>query len=243
MDLSLSALDIAFRDEVRAFFAERLTPEFRQAGARLTSAYADPDASRAWQYVLFQQGWAAPSWPGEHGGCNWTPAQHRIFAKERADAAAPPLSPMGVGMIGPVLIRHGSQAQKAFFLRKTLSGEIFWCQGYSEPDSGSDLASLQMRAHDDGDSFVCNGVKTWSTYAHVADWMFKRGAAPARHHLPPDRHALARHRSATHHQPGWRAHPEFDLLHRRARAEEQYRWRDRRRLDDRETPSRIRARR
>jgi alkylation response protein AidB-like acyl-CoA dehydrogenase len=95
-----------------------------------------------------------------------------VFAKERADAEAPPLSPMGVGMIGPTLIQNGSEAQKDFFLRKTQSSEIFWCQGYSEPNAGSDLASLQMRANDDGDHFICNGVKTWSTYAHVADWMF-----------------------------------------------------------------------
>jgi alkylation response protein AidB-like acyl-CoA dehydrogenase len=172
MDLSLTADEIAFRNEVRAFFADRLTPEFRRAGAKLTSVYADPAISRAWQRVLFEQGWAAPSWPVEHGGCDWTPVLHMIFATERADAAAPPLSPMGVGMIGPILIRYGSEAQKQFFVRKTLSGEIFWCQGYSEPDAGSDLASLQMRAVDDGDCFVCNGVKTWSTYAHVADWMF-----------------------------------------------------------------------
>jgi alkylation response protein AidB-like acyl-CoA dehydrogenase len=172
MDLSLRPHELAFRDDVRTFFAEQLTPEFRRAGSRLTSVYADPDLSRAWQRVLFRKGWAAPSWPEEHGGCGWTRAQHLIFAQERAHAAAPPLSPMGVGMIGPVLIRHGTDKQKAFFLPGTLSGEIFWCQGYSEPEAGSDLASLQMRAEDDGAFFVCNGVKTWSTFAHVADWMF-----------------------------------------------------------------------
>lgn len=95
-----------------------------------------------------------------------------IFASEYARAAAPPLSPMGTGMIGPVLIRHGSSSQKDDFLPRTLSGEILWCQGYSEPEAGSDLASLQMLAEDDGDHLICNGVKTWSTYAHVADWAF-----------------------------------------------------------------------
>jgi alkylation response protein AidB-like acyl-CoA dehydrogenase len=172
MDLSLSAEEIAFRDDVRAFFATNLTPAFKHAGEHLTSVYAEPTIARAWQGVLYEQGWAAPSWPKAYGGCDWTPVQHMIFVKERADAAAPPLSPMGVGMIGPILIHYGSDAQKELFVQKTLSAEIFWCQGYSEPDAGSDLASLQMRAEDHGDFFVCNGVKTWSTYAHVADWIF-----------------------------------------------------------------------
>jgi alkylation response protein AidB-like acyl-CoA dehydrogenase len=172
MDLSLTADDLTFRDEVRTFFAQNLTLEFRRAGALLTSVYADPAISRAWQHVLFEKGWAAPSWPASYGGCDWAPVQHMIFAQERAAASAPPLSPMGVGMIGPILIHYGSDVQKAFFLQKTLSAEIFWCQGYSEPHAGSDLASLKMRATDDGDHFICNGVKTWSTYAHVADWMF-----------------------------------------------------------------------
>jgi alkylation response protein AidB-like acyl-CoA dehydrogenase len=172
MNLSLTADEIAFREDVRAFFADKLTPRFQRAGAQLTSVYADPDVARAWQSVLHQQGWAAPSWPKAYGGCGWTPAQHMIFAQERASAGAPPLSPMGVGMIGPILIHYGSDEQKAFYLPKTLSGEIFWCQGYSEPDAGSDLAALQMRAEDGGDHFICNGVKTWSTYAHAANWMF-----------------------------------------------------------------------
>ncbi len=172
MDLSLTADEIAFRDEVRAFFAQRLTREFRHAGSHLTSVYADPDVSRAWQHILFQQGWAAPSWPKAYGGCDWTPVQHVIFAQERAKAAAPPLSPMGVGMIGPTLIHHGSEEQKALFLPQTLSGDIFWCQGYSEPDAGSDLASLRMRADDAGSDFICSGTKTWSTYAHAANWTF-----------------------------------------------------------------------
>jgi alkylation response protein AidB-like acyl-CoA dehydrogenase len=172
MDLSLTADELAFRDDVRAFFSARLTPEYRRAGALLTSVYADPNVARRWQRILFEQGWAAPSWPKAHGGCDWTPTQHMIFAQERSYAAAPPLSPMGVGMIGPILIHYGTDAQKKFFVRKTLSAEIFWCQGYSEPGAGSDLASLRMRADDDGDVFICNGVKTWSTYAHAADWIF-----------------------------------------------------------------------
>jgi alkylation response protein AidB-like acyl-CoA dehydrogenase len=172
MDLSFSADDLAFRQEVRTFFESRLTPELRRAGELMTSVYAAPEIAREWQSILHRQGWAAPAWPKAHGGCGWTPVQYMIFAEERARAAAPPISPMGVGMIGPVLIHYGTEAQKDFFLPRTLSTEVFWCQGYSEPDAGSDLASLRMRATDDGDAFVCNGVKTWSTYAHAANWIF-----------------------------------------------------------------------
>jgi alkylation response protein AidB-like acyl-CoA dehydrogenase len=172
MDLSYGADDIAFRETVRAFFAEHLTPRLRRAGELLTSVYADPAIAREWQGILHRQGWAAPAWPKAYGGCDWTRVQYMIFSEERARAAAPPLSPMGVGMIGPTLIHHGTEEQKAFFLPKTLSGEIFWCQGYSEPDAGSDLASLRMRADVAGEDFICNGTKTWSTYAHAANWIF-----------------------------------------------------------------------
>ena len=172
MDLALSAEDIAFRDEVRAFFAENLTPRFKQAGALMTSVYSDPEIAVAWQKILHKKGWAAPGWPKAYGGTGWTPAQHRIYAEERARAGAPAQSPMGVAMVGPILCHYGTPEQKAKFLPKTLSADIFWCQGYSEPNSGSDLASLQMRAEDAGDDFICNGEKIWTTHAHVADWIF-----------------------------------------------------------------------
>jgi alkylation response protein AidB-like acyl-CoA dehydrogenase len=168
MNLSFSADDLAFRQTVREFFETRLTPRLARSGALMTSVYAAPEIAREWQSVLNQQGWAAPAWPKAHGGCGWTPVQSMIFAEERAHVAAPPISPMGVGMIGPVLIHYGTDEQKAFFLPRTLSTEIFWCQGYSEPDAGSDLAALRMRAIDDGEAFVCNGVKTWSTYAQAS---------------------------------------------------------------------------
>jgi alkylation response protein AidB-like acyl-CoA dehydrogenase len=172
MHLSFSAEEQAFRDTVRAFFESALTPRLRRAGALLTSVYADPEIAREWQGILHRRGWAAPAWPKAYGGCDWSRTQYIIFSEERARAAAPPLSPMGVGMIGPTLIHHGTEDQRAFFLPKTLSGEMFWCQGYSEPDAGSDLASLRMRADDAGDEFICNGTKTWSTYAHAANWIF-----------------------------------------------------------------------
>ncbi|MDZ4370021.1 MAG: acyl-CoA dehydrogenase family protein, partial [Phenylobacterium sp.] len=172
MDLSWSDADRRFRDEVRAFLDAELTPDLRHAGSTLTSVYAEYDIGMAWQKILHARGWAAPAWPVEYGGCAWSVSQRYIFARELAEAHAPPVSPMGIGMCGPVLIGHGSPEQKAHYLPRMLAGDDFWCQGYSEPQSGSDLASLQMSAVDDGDHFVCNGHKLWTTHAHVANWIF-----------------------------------------------------------------------
>jgi len=172
MDMRWSAADQQFREDVREFIAAELTPELRKAGRSLTSVYADHGVGMKWQRILHSRGWAAPAWPVEYGGCGWTVAQRYIFASEMAAAGAPPVSPMGIGMCGPVLIGHGSSEQKTHYLPRMLSGEDFWCQGYSEPGSGSDLASLQMSARDDGDQFVCNGHKIWTTHAHVANWIF-----------------------------------------------------------------------
>jgi alkylation response protein AidB-like acyl-CoA dehydrogenase len=172
MDIEWSAAEQAFRDEVRQFLAQHLSAELRDAGRRMTSVYADHDASLEWQRILAARGWAAPAWPVEHGGCAWTVAQHYIFARELARAGAPPLSPMGIKMCAPALIAFGTAEQKSHFLPRMLSGEHVWCQGYSEPASGSDLASLQMSAIEDGDSLVCNGSKIWTTHAQVANWIF-----------------------------------------------------------------------
>ena len=172
MDLSRSPADIAFRDEVRAFLDAELTPELRAAGRGMTSVYSDYPVAMAWQRILHARGWAAPAWPVEHGGRDWSVAQHYIFASELVAAGAPALSPMGIGMCGPVLIGYGTPEQKAHFLPRMLSGEHFWCQGYSEPGSGSDLASLRMSAEADGDDFICNGHKIWTTHANRANWIF-----------------------------------------------------------------------
>ena len=172
MDLEWSAADRAFREEVRAFLDERLTPELRRAGRLMTSVYADHDASMRWQAILHERGWAAPAWPVEHGGCGWTVAQHYIFSRESTLAGAPPLSPMGISMVAHVLIEFGTPEQKAYFLPRILSGEAFFCQGYSEPEAGSDLAALAMTADEDGDDLVCTGSKIWTTHAHEANWMF-----------------------------------------------------------------------
>jgi alkylation response protein AidB-like acyl-CoA dehydrogenase len=172
MDMSWSAADQRFREDVREFVAAELTSDLRKAGRSLTSVYADYEVGMKWQRILHKRGWVAPAWPVEYGGCGWTVAQRYIFASEMASAGAPPVSPMGIGMCGPVLIGHGTSEQRAHYLPRMLSGEDFWCQGYSEPGSGSDLASLQMSARADGNEFVCNGHKIWTTHAHVANWIF-----------------------------------------------------------------------
>jgi alkylation response protein AidB-like acyl-CoA dehydrogenase len=172
MNIQWSQQELAFRDEVRRFFAANLTDELRAAGRLMTSVYSDHEASLEWQRILVKQGWAAPAWPVEYGGCDWTVAQHYLFAREYARSGAPLLSPMGLKMCAPALIAFGTAAQKRYYLPRMLSGEHFWCQGYSEPGSGSDLASLQMTAVEDGDSFVCNGTKIWTTHAQQANWIF-----------------------------------------------------------------------
>ena len=172
MDLAWSDEDIEFRDEVRAFLHERLTPELQRAGRLQTSVYSDHDASLEWQRILHERGWAAPAWPVEHGGCEWTLTQHYIFSRESTLAGAPALSPMGIRMVAHAIITFGTQEQKEYFLPRILTGEVFFCQGYSEPEAGSDLAALSMAAVDDGDHLICTGSKIWTTHAQEANWMF-----------------------------------------------------------------------
>lgn len=172
MDLRWSEADRAFQDEVRAFLDQKLTPELRHAGQLMTSVYADHDASMAWQAILHERGWAAPAWPVEYGGCAWSLTQHYIFTRESMLAGAPSLSPMGIRMVAHAIIKYGTDAQKAYFLPRILTGEVFFCQGYSEPEAGSDLAALSMAAVPDGDDLVCTGSKIWTTHAAEANWMF-----------------------------------------------------------------------
>lgn len=162
----------AFRAEVRAFLAEALTPELARAGRRATSVFSEPQHAVAWQRALTARGWGAIDWPVEYGGPGWTPLQKYIFAAECARAGTPNLLPQGVKMVAPVLMHYGAQEQKDFFLPRILSGEHYWCQGFSEPGSGSDLASLKLKAERDGDDYVLNGSKIWTTHAHHANWMF-----------------------------------------------------------------------
>lgn len=177
MNLDLRAEDLRFRDDVRAFLHRSLTPGLREVGERATSVFTDKDHSLAWQRILHAQGWVAPAWPIEHGGAGWNEVRRYIFAAECAAASAPNLAPMGLKMVGPVIMRFGTSEQKAHYLPRILSGEDYWCQGYSEPGSGSDLASLQTRAtvskNEDGDSdYVLNGSKIWTTHAQWASHMF-----------------------------------------------------------------------
>ncbi|WP_216911618.1 acyl-CoA dehydrogenase family protein [Nocardia noduli] len=172
MDYDWSAADLAFRDEVRAFLDEKLTPELRRAGRLATSVYPDHGASMEWQRLLHERGWSAPAWPVEHGGCDWSLTQHYIFGRETTLAGAPTLSPMGIKMVAPAIIAFGTPEQKNYYLPRILTGEIFFCQGYSEPEAGSDLAALTMSAVDDGDDLVCTGSKIWTTHATEANWIF-----------------------------------------------------------------------
>jgi len=172
MKLAFNRQEEAFREEVRSFFDTALTPELREAGRKMTSVYSDKDVALAWQKILLDKGWLVPSWPREYGGTDWTLTQRYIFACERARARPPALSPMGLSMLGPALLGRGTEAQKDLYLPRILSGEDFWCQGYSEPQAGSDLAALQCQAIRDGDHYVLNGTKIWTTHAHVANRMF-----------------------------------------------------------------------
>lgn len=172
MDLAFSAEEEQFRTEVREFLDANLTAELRAAGRLQTSVYSDHEASMRWQAILHRKGWAAPAWPVKYGGQPWSLAQHYIFSVESMVAGAPSLSPMGIRMVAHAIIKFGSPEQKEFFLPRILTGEVFFCQGYSEPESGSDLASLQMSAVADGDDFVLNGSKIWTTHAREANWMF-----------------------------------------------------------------------
>ena len=172
MDLDFSPQDQAFQAEVRAFLETGLPDDLRAAGRRLTSVFVDKKYSIPWQKILHAKGWVAPTWPVEYGGPGWTDMQRYIFQIECARAGAPGLAPMGLRMVGPCIMRYGTPEQKAFFLPRILSGEDYWCQGYSEPGSGSDLASLQLRATSDGDDYVLNGSKIWTTHAQWANRMF-----------------------------------------------------------------------
>jgi alkylation response protein AidB-like acyl-CoA dehydrogenase len=172
MQAGFSDADLAFRDEVRGFLDRALTREMREAGRLTTSVFTDRTWSQPWHEALYRQGWVAPSWPKQYGGTGWNEVQRYIFAAECTAAGAPGLAPMGLRMCGPVLMGYGTPEQKAHYLPRILSGEDYWCQGYSEPGSGSDLASLQLRAKSDGDHYVLSGSKIWTTHAQFANRMF-----------------------------------------------------------------------
>jgi alkylation response protein AidB-like acyl-CoA dehydrogenase len=162
----------AFQAEVRAWLSDHLTDELRDVATKSTSVFVDKPHTLKWQAILHKKGWVAPTWPKEFGGTGWSEAERHIFASECARAGAPSLSPMGLRMVAPAIMHYGTAEQKAWYLPRILSGEDYWCQGYSEPGSGSDLASLSLRADRDGDHYVLNGSKIWTTHAHFATKMF-----------------------------------------------------------------------
>ena len=170
MDLNYSADELAFRDEVRGWLRANLPADLREKGERY--AHLSKDDLLRWHRILAKQGWVAPAWPKEWGGTGWNLVQRYLFEEELGYAGSPPLIPFGLSMCAPVLLRFGSEAQKQRFLPRIYQGEDFWCQGYSEPGSGSDLASLKTRATRDGDFYRVNGQKIWTTLAHYADWIF-----------------------------------------------------------------------
>jgi alkylation response protein AidB-like acyl-CoA dehydrogenase len=170
MDLSFSPEHAALRAEVRAFIAAAMPPPIRAKAD--SDGHFDQHEVMEWHGILYRKGWVAPQWPVEHGGPGLDATGRFILSEELELANAPALSPFGLSMVGPAIIEFGTEHQKRTFLPRILSGDQVWCQGYSEPGAGSDLASLRTRAEEDGDDLVVNGQKTWTTYAQYADWMF-----------------------------------------------------------------------
>jgi len=168
MDMRFSPEELAFRDEVREFIANNYPQELR--GAR-RGEMSKEDILK-WHRVLYKKGWVVPHWPVEYGGTGWTITQRYIWNEENARAETTPLLPFGLSMVGPVIYTFGNEEQKKRFIPGILSGDDWWCQGYSEPGSGSDLASLRTKAVREGDHYIVNGSKTWTTLAQHADWMF-----------------------------------------------------------------------
>ena len=172
MDLSFTDSDLTFQKEVRDWIAENYSDELRQRNALSKNGYLDKDGMLEWQRKLDDKGWFVSNWPEEFGGPGLSAGQRYILNMEMSAAGTPSTSPMGKSMVAPVIMAFGNDAQKAEHLPKIKRSEVWWCQGYSEPGSGSDLASLQMSAVRDGDEYVLNGSKIWTTHAQWADWIF-----------------------------------------------------------------------
>ena len=172
MDLALSPAQLGFREEVRRFLDTALTPAMRRGAALTSGVFAEPDVYRDWQAALEAKGWLTYFWPASAGGPGWSAVERWIFETECARAGAPILPGMGLKLVGPVLYTYGTPGQRDRFLPALRSGEHVWAQGFSEPGSGSDLASLRTRAVCDGDDYVVTGQKIWTTQAQFANWLF-----------------------------------------------------------------------
>ena len=172
MNLNFSEEEISFQNEVREFLKKELSPELVRAAKQTSAVFTEKEVAMEWQSKLANKGWLVPSWPKEYGGTDWNETQKYIFSSECAKAGAPNLIPMGLAMIGPLLLGKGSKEQKDYYIPRILNGDDYWCQGYSEPGAGSDLASLQCKAVRDGDKYIINGTKIWTTHAHLANKIF-----------------------------------------------------------------------
>jgi alkylation response protein AidB-like acyl-CoA dehydrogenase len=172
MDLSLSPEELAFREEVRSFLATHLPDALRDGMSASTSVFVEPDIGQEWQAILNKKGWLGYQWPEAYGGTGWTPVQRYIFEKECALAGAPSLTVLSLKLLAPVIYNFGTEEQRTRLLPRVLSGEDYYCQGFSEPGSGSDLASLNTRASLNGDHYLVSGSKIWTTHAHYANKMF-----------------------------------------------------------------------
>jgi alkylation response protein AidB-like acyl-CoA dehydrogenase len=170
MDLNYTAEDLAFRDTVRAYLKENL-PKDLQHKVLHHKRLSKEDYVR-WHKIVARQGWVCTGWPVEYGGTGWSPVQRHIWEEECASAGTPPILPFGVNMVAPVIMAFGNEAQKRYYLPRILNCDDWWCQGYSEPGSGSDLASLKTRAERQGDHYIVNGQKTWTTLGQHADMIF-----------------------------------------------------------------------
>ena len=172
MDLTFSDELEAFRQEVRDFIREKLPEDIKRQAQQEVMELSREDQTRWHKILLEHGGWCCPMWPKEYGGPGWSYEQQYIFERELALNSAPRLTIFTTNMIGPTIIEFGTEAQKKQFLPGMLTADVWWCQGYSEPNAGSDLASLQCRADRDGDEYVLNGTKIWTSAGHMADWMF-----------------------------------------------------------------------
>jgi alkylation response protein AidB-like acyl-CoA dehydrogenase len=170
MNVNFTGEELAFQQEVRTFFRDKYPDDIRKKQDKGIPLGRD-DTIR-WQKILFEQGWAAVNWPVEYGGTGWTPVQKYIFDQEMGAVNAPEIVPFGMKMVAPIIYTFGNEEQKQRFLPDILESNVWWCQGYSEPGSGSDLASLKTKAERQGDHYLVNGTKTWTTSAHHADWIF-----------------------------------------------------------------------
>lgn len=172
MDLTFNKEDRQFQAEIRSWLDDNFESDIKPAMAKSSIGRLSRENQVVWQQRLASKGWAAPNWPEEYGGSSFTATQQYIFDLEMSRAGAPVVLPFGITMVAPVIMKFGTQAQKEKYLPGILNSDVWWCQGYSEPGSGSDLASLKTKAEDQGDHYLVNGTKTWITLAQHADWIF-----------------------------------------------------------------------